>query len=158
MCLESTLSHFIVECPATCELCTHWLPNHAVSTMMAVTLYLVHLSTNLVNFVTFRAIAHERVSILRNGLWTPLLTLPMKLTNLILISVQKTNADCGPARSFTSSVDHDFYITLTHIILNRFFYCNSIPSYTHTHANRILAPTYLNVVNRLETFSTATCT
>ncbi|KAG2180598.1 hypothetical protein INT44_003602 [Umbelopsis vinacea] len=29
MCLESTLSHFIVECPATCELCAQWLPNHA---------------------------------------------------------------------------------------------------------------------------------
>ena len=34
MCLESTLSHFIVECPATCELCAHWLPNHAVSTTL----------------------------------------------------------------------------------------------------------------------------
>ncbi|KAH8554099.1 hypothetical protein BGW37DRAFT_517845 [Umbelopsis sp. PMI_123] len=29
MCFESPLSHFIIECPATCELCAQWLPNHA---------------------------------------------------------------------------------------------------------------------------------
>lgn len=31
MCLEATSPSFITQCPATCELCSQWLPNHSVS-------------------------------------------------------------------------------------------------------------------------------
>jgi hypothetical protein len=31
MCLEASSPYFITQCPATCELCSHWLPNHSVS-------------------------------------------------------------------------------------------------------------------------------
>ncbi|KAJ2956557.1 hypothetical protein NQZ79_g7602 [Umbelopsis isabellina] len=31
MCLEATSPSFITQCPATCELCSQWLPNHSNS-------------------------------------------------------------------------------------------------------------------------------
>ncbi|KAG2174243.1 hypothetical protein INT43_004264 [Umbelopsis isabellina] len=36
MCFEATSSSFITQCPATCELCSHWLPNHSVSAFFTI--------------------------------------------------------------------------------------------------------------------------